>query len=157
MKRLLLAFLCTALASPLALAREVSLTVHEIDRNGIGNAIGVIIVKDTPQGLLLQPHLQNMKPGVYAFSVNETMACHSGHRGDGKMIAGLAAGDPIRELPQLEVGNDGKADKAVRAPGLSTRDLSKRTLVISTGEEAGVFGSLESGGRRVACASLEQY
>jgi Cu-Zn family superoxide dismutase len=157
MKRLLLAVVCATLVAPLALAREISLTVHELDRSGIGASIGVIIVKDTPQGLMLQPHLHNMKPGVYAFSVNETMACHSGHRGDGNMIPGLAAGDPIRELPQLEVGNDGIADQAVYAAGLSTRDLSKRTLVISRGDETGVFGGLESGGRRVACASLEQY
>jgi Cu-Zn family superoxide dismutase len=158
MKRLLLTVMCTVLIAPALYAAEATLTVNKLTQEGVGDAIGVILIEDTAQGLRLQPHLRDLPPGVYAFTVNETMACHGHMRSDGKMVPGLAAGEPVHQLPQIEVNNQGIADQAVIVPGVSLKDISGRSLVISRGH-GGVYDrtSGESGGNRIACASAEQY
>lgn len=38
-------------------ASEIAVTMHSLNDEGIDKAIGVIVVKETPQGLRFQPHL----------------------------------------------------------------------------------------------------
>lgn len=166
-----IAFACAvSLAAAPALAENLTITVHLTSEHGVGDKIGTIRVEDTPYGLLLTPSLAGLVPGLHGFHVHEHASCECSEK-DGKMVAGLAAGnhfDPTKtgkhlgpynagghlgDLPPLFVAADGSATLAVLAPRLKVKDLAGRAIMIHAGgdnysDEPAVLGG---GGARVAC------
>ena len=130
-------------------ANEVAVSVNRLTNIGVGvgNSIGVIVAKDSPDGLVLQPYLQGLKPGQYSFSVNENVGCGVLFNADGNSVPGMAAGKSLSTLPMLNVDQQGHANQPVVARGLTLEQIRGRTLVVSEANQ----------NMRVACGSLELY
>lgn len=130
-------------------ANEIAVSVNRLTNIGVGvgNSIGVIVAKDSPDGLVLQPYLQGLKPGQYSFSVNENVGCGVLFNADGNSVPGMAAGKSLSTLPMLNVDQQGHANQPVVARGLTLEQIRGRTLVVSEANQ----------NMRVACGSLELY
>ena len=142
--------LFTMLFSSLAVqATEVAVSVNKLTNigAGVGDSIGVIVAKDGPDGLVLQPYLQGLKPGQYEFSVNENVGCGVQFNAEGNSVPGMAAGNSMSSLPMLKVNQQGHANQVVIAQNLTLDQIRGRTLVLTdTGQDI-----------RIACGSLELY
>ena len=136
-------------------AAEIPVTMHALGSDGIEKAIGVIVVSETANGLRFQPHLQNLQPGNYTFSVNENVGCGSQINQTGMNIPGMAAGASMHQLPIITVNANGKVDTAITVDGLSLGQVRGRTLVLST--KASGMRTAHGDEARVACGSLELY
>lgn len=156
-----------------AAAAEKTITMNAITASGVGQSIGTITAKDTPQGLMLTPQLTGLAPpGPHGFHVHEKPDCGPGPGANNQPAAGMAAGghyDPkktgkhhgphkdaaghLGDLPPLVVDGDGKATLPVIAPRLKTRDLNGRALMIHAGGDnyADEPQPLGGGGGRIAC------
>ena len=155
MKRLIYLFLLLMPVSYLQ-AAEIAVTMHALGHDGPTNAIGVIVVKETAQGLQFQPHLRNLEPGKYMFTVNENVGCGSKYTESGANVPGMAAGRSMNELPAITVNANGVAEQTITMSGLTIHDVRGRTLVISSDPKPG-FTIAEGNESRVACGSLELY
>ncbi|MCP5153382.1 MAG: superoxide dismutase family protein [Ectothiorhodospiraceae bacterium] len=143
--------------------------VHLVDASGTGRPIGHVIVRDTAHGLVLEPALAGLTPGLHGFHVHQNPSCEPAER-SGTMVPALAAGghfDPDGagrhgtpwgdghrgDLPPLFVDSNGHAAQPVLAPRLRVADLAGRSLVIHGGGDnhADRPAPLGGGGARVAC------
>lgn len=137
-------------------ADDIAVTMHSLNNDGIDKAIGVIVVQETAQGLRFQPHLRNIEPGTYSFTVNENVGCGSQYTTTGVNIHGMAAGKSINQLPSLKVDAQGVADQAINMDNLRLKDVRGRTLVISL--SPGMSKNVAQGTQqRIACGSLELH
>ncbi|MCW0235994.1 MAG: superoxide dismutase [Cu-Zn] SodC [Ferrovibrio sp.] len=164
------------LTSPALLAAEKSIPISEISANGVGMALGIIVAKDTPQGLLLTPDLKQVgTPGPHGFHLHEKGSCGTGPGPDGRPAAGMAAGghyDPQKtgrhhgphamgghrgDLPPLVVNGDGTATLPVIAPHLKVSDLAGKALMIHAGGDnySDMPAPLGGGGPRIACGVIK--
>jgi Cu-Zn family superoxide dismutase len=174
MKKIILAFaLLVCISAAYVLAEDVVVTVNLVSADGVGKDIGKITAKDTKYGLLLEPSLSDLPPGVHGFHLHENPSCGAAKKDD-KMTAALSAGghlDPDKtgkhegpyasghmgDLPPLYVGADGKSDTPVLAPRLKTSDLKGRSLVIHAGGDnfSDQPNPLGGGGARIACGVVK--
>jgi Cu-Zn family superoxide dismutase len=160
------------LAAP-ALADKVSIDVHAISADGVGEKIGVVTAVDTDDGLLLTPDLAGLPPGEHGFHVHQNPSCASAEK-DGNTVAGLAAGghyDPgntgshkgpkhdghLGDLPLLVVNEDGKATKSVLAPRLTVAKIEGRALMVHAHGDnfSDTPKPLGGGGARIACGVID--
>jgi Cu-Zn family superoxide dismutase len=149
---------------------EVDVVLRLTSENGVGDAIGTIVVKNSEvlvagrkePALLLKPNLRGLRPGLYAFHVHENPNCGHGIK-DGIPVPGLAAGahlwlsgmgqlsgttftSHLGDLPNLEVNADGTATKMIVAARLSLADVANRALMI--------HASQDDNSARMACGRL---
>ena len=164
-----------ALAAP-AHAAEKTITVNAISASGIGQALGTVTAKDTPQGLMLTPQLTGLAPpGPHGFHVHEKPDCGPGMGANNQPAPGMAAGghyDPkksgqhhgphhegghLGDLPPLVVDDGGKATLPVIAPRLKVKDLAGRSLMIHAGGDnySDQPAPLGGGGGRIACGVIK--
>lgn len=174
MKTFLLAFLIGLFVSHYNYAEESIVHIHLLNSSGIGKEIGTIAASDSSYGLLLQPTLSNLPPGLHGFHVHEHPNCGPEMK-DGKVVPGSAAGghlDPekagkhegpygkghLGDLPPLYVAQDGKATLPVLAPRLKVADLKGRSLMIHAGGDnfSDQPEKLGGGGARLACGIIEK-
>lgn len=147
MKRLLVMF-ATFICSVITVqATEIAVTVNRLDSSGIGDAIGVIVVSESAQGVVLKPYLRGLPPGQHNFAVHENVACTHGFRTDGSIIPGAGAGKSIRSLPTLFIDDQGSATQSIILRDMSLDELRGKTLVVYQGTKE----------NRIACGSLELY
>jgi len=175
MKRWLVPLL---LASAFALAATAwagpTVTIHQLQADGVGPAVGTVTLNDTPYGLLLTPDLTGLPPGLHGFHVHVNPNCGPAIK-DGKPVPGLAAGghyDPahtgrhrgpynpaghLGDLPPLYVAPDGRATLPVLAPRLRAADLAGRSLMIHAHGDnfSDQPAPLGGGGARLACGVVE--
>ena len=170
-KILLASVLCTY--ASLSTAGETTVTMHLIDAQGIGNAVGTIHITDHKDGLTLQPKLEGLPAGERGFHVHENPSCMPMEK-DRQNVAGLAAGghyDPEKsgkhagptgkghkgDLPALVVNDKGTATKRMVAPRLKVADLKGRAVMIHAGGDnyADDPKPLGGGGARIACGVVK--
>jgi len=153
---------------------EMTVDMHAISAEGVGDSLGTVTVEDTQYGLLLTPDLQGLEPGVHGFHVHENPDCGPAEK-EGEMTAGAAAGghyDPqntgahqgpyddsghLGDLPPLYVQTDGTATTPVLAPRLKLEDLTGHSLMIHQGGDnfSDQPEPLGGGGPRVACGVVQ--
>ena len=173
MKRFfLLLSLVTGLVAVQARA-DHTVTMHLVDAQGSGRAIGRIVISESRYGVVFTPELSGLQPGVYGFHVHENPSCGAAEK-DGKQVPALAAGghfDPtgsqthgtpwgdghLGDLPALAVSANGHAVNPVLAPRLKLADLKGRSLMIHAGGDnhADHPAPLGGGGARMACGVIE--
>jgi superoxide dismutase, Cu-Zn family len=152
---------------------QVTIKVNLVTVDGVGKEIGTIAATDTPYGLLLQPQLSDLPPGLHGFHLHENPSCTPAKKDD-KMTAGQSAGghlDPekttkhegpygsghLGDIPALFVGEDGKATLPVLAPRLKSEQLKGHSLMIHAGGDnySDQPQPLGGGGARIACGVIQ--
>ena len=162
-----------ALACAFGGASAADITIPMKMLGGSGDAAkGVVVVSETPYGLVFTPSLTGIPTGLHGFHVHENGSCADGQK-DGKKVAGLAAGghyDPkgskkhglpwgdghLGDLPALAVDADGKASNPVLAPRLKMADLKGRSLMVHVGGDnhSDHPEMLGGGGARLVCGPI---
>jgi len=168
----LVAPVAIALAANLAVAAELTVTVHVARASGVGESVGSIRLVETSYGLALYPKLTGLPPGLHGFHVHEKPSCDAAEQG-GAMVAALAAGghyDPagtkrhgepwgdghLGDLPPLYVAADGTATHPVLAPRLKLSDVRNHSIMVHAGGDnhADHPAPLGGGGARIACGVI---
>jgi Cu-Zn family superoxide dismutase len=167
------AFLLTSLcACAFAFAGEITVEMRLAPASGAGATLGTVRIVESPYGLVFQPALKGLVPGLHGFHVHENPSCAAVER-DGAAVPALAAGghlDPqgtkrhgepwgdghLGDLPALYVAPDGSASNPVLAPRLKMADVTNRSLMIHVGGDnhADHPTPLGGGGARVACGVI---
>ncbi|EAO9997415.1 superoxide dismutase [Cu-Zn] [Salmonella enterica] len=158
-----------------ASAATMSIPMNEALPSGSGKALGEITVTETPYGLLFQPHLSGLVPGIHGFHVHTNPSCLPGVE-NGKEVPALQAGghlDPgktgkhmgpyndkghLGDLPGLVVNADGTATYELLAPRLkSLSELKGHSLMIHAGGDnySDNPAKLGGGGARFACGIVK--
>ena len=172
MKRTLFAAAWIA-ASTAAFGAEITVSVNMAEKQGVGTAVGVVRIVETPYGLAFYPTLKGLVPGLHGFHIHEKPSCAAGEN-DGAMVPALAAGghlDPkgtkkhgeswgdghLGDLPPLFVAADGTAVNPVLGPRLKLADVRNRSLMIHGGGDnhSDHPMPLGGGGARVACGVID--
>lgn len=155
------------------LGADATVTLNLVSATGIGAPVGSVRIVETRYGLVFEPKLTGLSPGLHGFHVHEKPDCGPGQQ-DGKPVAALAAGghlDPagtkkhaepwgdghLGDLPALYVAADGSATQPVLAPRLTKlADVGKRSLMVHMGGDnhADHPAPLGGGGARVACGVI---
>lgn len=162
------AFLLLSGTAPAA----VTVEMHAVSPEGIGESIGTITIEAMEEGTKLTPDLSDLTPGAHGFHVHEKGSCEPGEA-DGKPGAALAAGghyDPegeghhagpygsghLGDLPVLYVNADGKALDPVLAPRITPEQMAGRSLMVHAGGDnySDQPEKLGGGGARVACGVI---
>ena len=153
---------------------DLDITMNLVDADGVGAAVGKVVVGESAHGLVFRPALAGLAPGLHGFHVHENPNCAAGEK-DGKKVPALAAGghyDPagtkkhgaswgdghLGDLPALIVDADGHASYPVLAPRLKMADLKGRALMIHAGGDnhSDHPAALGGGGARMACGVIRQ-
>src|SRR5258708_32496702 len=134
----------------MAMAGTLTVEVNQITADGVGTSLGTVTMRDTKQGLLVEPKLSGLPPGPHGFHVHENPNCGPG-MSNGQMAAGFAARghfDPMHtgkhsgpheknghlgDLPVLVVDKDGTATPPVLAERLKAKDVASHALTVHAG------------------------
>lgn len=162
-----------ALLAGAAWAESVTVEVHSVSDEGVGEQIGTVTLHDSDWGLVVAPNIRDLPPGQRGFHVHQFPDC--GTVGpDGDTGAAKAAGghlDPLAtnvhagpaadvghagDLPVLVVNQEGVATLPVISPRLRLEAVRGHSLVIHGGgdnyaDEPEPDGG---GGERIACAVI---
>ena len=144
----------------------------EVNAKGTGATLGTVRIVETAFGMVFQPALKGLAPGLHGFHVHENPSCAPVVK-DGVGTAAMAAGghyDPagskrhgepwgdghLGDLPALYVAPDGGATNPVLAPRLKLADMAGRSLMVHAGGDnhADHPAPLGGGGARVACGAV---
>lgn len=155
------------------------ITIHEASLGeGQEKVIGTVRVSEMEGGLLFQPSLKGLKPGLHGFHVHENPNCDDSRSAEDydaapEEVAAGAAGEHLAtgileghegpygdghlgDLPNLYVDESGLAEHPVYAPRLRMRDLEDRSLVVHANPDNYSDEPEENGGSgsRVACGAV---
>lgn len=148
-------------ASPLY-ADQLKVQMYHVASGKQGSDMGYVMLKDTQYGLLITPHLHNLKPGLHGFHVHVNGDCSNKGLAAGGHLDTTNTGQHngpynrfghIGDLPVLYVGSNGKANTPVLAPRLTVKALHKHALMVHAGGDnySDQPNKLGGGGSRVAC------
>jgi len=163
---------CLLVATATVAAAETTVTLHVAEATVTGAALGSVRIVETRYGLVFQPALKGLPPGLHGFHVHENPSCAPAAQ-NGAQVPALAAGghlDPqgtkkhgepwgdghLGDLPALYVAADGSATNPVLAPRLKLADVQNRSLMVHAGGDnhADHPAPLGGGGARVACGVI---
>jgi Cu-Zn family superoxide dismutase len=122
----------------------LAVEMKAVSEKGTGASLGRVEVRETEHGVVFEPDLSGLPPGLHGFHVHERPDCGAARK-DGRMTAAAAAGghyDPdgsdahgtpwgdghLGDLPALYVDAEGNARHPVLAPRLELADLEGRAL-----------------------------
>ena len=126
---------------------------------------GVVLISETPYGLLFVPRLHSLTPGLHGFHIHTEASCakegmsaggHLDPKKTGKHLGPYQQGH-LGDLPVLYVKQDGTASTPVLAPRLhQLSEINHRALIIHQGGDnyADEPEKLGGGGNRIACSIL---
>lgn len=137
-----------------------------------GKSMGGATLEQTPNGVLINATLSGLSPGMHAFHIHETGKCEppfksagghfnpEGHKHGLKNPAGLHAGD----LPNVDVGADGKARFQFFAHGVTLETGKKNSLLDADGSSLVVHKEADdlatdpagAAGDRIVCGVIEK-
>lgn len=168
-KKLLAMIGLSLLLAPCANAATTA-TVNLIDINGVGAELGKLTLRDTKEGLLIEPDIFGLPTGPHGFHVHENGSCAPAVK-NGLPVAGFAAGghfDPhhtgkhlgpegnghLGDLPVLVFDKDRKATLPVLAPRLKLKDVTGRAILITADGDKYNDEPNGDGGTPIACAVI---
>ncbi|MFQ5764897.1 MAG: superoxide dismutase [Cu-Zn] SodC [Rhodospirillales bacterium] len=155
-----------------ASAQEVTITMHLVNADGVGEQVGLVSAQDTARGLKVTPNLRGLSEGAHGFHVHQNPNCGPAKKG-GKVVPGLGAGghyDPkkagkhegpdgsghLGDLGVLYVNEDGTATRSQFVLRLKVSDIIGRSLMIHAGGDnySDDPAALGGGGARAACGVI---
>src|SRR5215831_21408467 len=130
-------------------AKSVKVDMKFITPDGVGKSAGTVTLKESKEGVTLEPKLKGLPPGEHGLHLHENGSCEAAEK-DGKKVAGQGAGghfDPDAtkahkgpaggghkgDLPKLDVSEKGDASGKLEAKGLKLADLEGNSLMIHAG------------------------
>lgn len=161
---------CTSNAPHKKIVPDQVISMNLVNNQGIGQKIGTIGFKDSPQGLMIITHLTNLPSGFHGFHIHEKGSCDPAEK-DGNMNAALAAGGHFNpshaqhgtpndghmgDLPVLNVDSNGNANTTVIAPRLTLANIQGLAIMVHAGGDnySDYPKPLGGGGARIACAVI---
>jgi len=164
----IVATLC-GLVAPAYAAKSIKVTMNLVTADGVGKSVGTITIKESKDGVTIEPKLKDLPPGEHGFHVHEKPSCDPADK-DGKKTAAQAAGahyDPDAtkahkgpgggghkgDLPKLVVSDKGEAKDKLEVKGLKLADIEGRALMIHAGGDnySDTPKPLGGGGDRIVC------
>ncbi|MSO92944.1 MAG: superoxide dismutase [Rhodospirillales bacterium] len=162
-------------AAGTAEAATKTVTVNTISATGVGASIGTLTLRDSKQGLVVEPNLKGLPAGTRGFHLHEKGDCGPGPNPQGQPAPGLAAGghyDPektgthhgphnkaghLGDMSVLIVDANGTATVPVLAPRLKVKDAAGKAIMIHAGEDnySDAPAPLGGGGARIACGVVK--
>ncbi len=139
--------------------------------NAQGQKVGEAEFTQTPTGVLIDLTLENMPPGVHAMHIHEKGVCQApdftsagGHFNPFGKEHGLKnpLGPHAGDLPNIEVGQDGRATLQILAPLVTLKDGEKNSLfqaggtslVIHEHPDDQMSQPVGNAGPRIACGPI---
>ena len=155
-------------------AKSVKVDMKFITPDGVGKSAGTVTLKESKDGVTLEPKLKGLPPGEHGFHLHEKGSCDPADK-EGKKTAGQAAGghfDPDAtkahkgpgggghkgDLPKLEVSDKGVAKAKLEAKGLTLADFTGKALMIHAGGDnySDTPKPLGGGGDRIVCGVVPE-
>lgn len=152
------------------LAEETRVQVHSVSEDGQEDSIGHVVIREEGGGLVFEPQLDDLSPGVHGFHVHEHGDCGpvapNGERGPAKAAGGhldpdgegehsppWADSGHLGDLPALYVEEDRTARHPVHVSELQLSDVEGHALMVHKGGDnyATEPEPLGGGGERAAC------
>ena len=157
-----LKILALSLLTSTAFASTATVKIFLAAKTGQGANIGTVTFTDTSKGLLIQPRLSHLPPGLHGFHVHEHASCQDmgmaamGHldpEHTGKHLGPYNSKGHLGDLPALYVDNNGVADLPTLAPRLSVKAIKGHAIMIHAGGDnySDLPSKLGGGGARIAC------
>ncbi|WP_299494746.1 superoxide dismutase family protein [uncultured Shewanella sp.] len=129
------------------------------------HSVGYITAKDTPEGLLLTPHLVGIPTGFHGFHVHTQPSCaDNGHAAGGHLDPqktnvhlGPYGNGHLGDLPVLYANQQDQISGSVIAPKLTLAKLKGHSLMIHLGGDnySDNPAKLGGGGTRFACGVIK--
>ena len=154
-------------------AKSVKVTMNTVTAEGVGKSIGTITLRESKEGVTIEPKLKGLAPGEHGFHLHEKASCDPADK-EGKMTAAQAAGghfDPDAtkahkgpgggghkgDLPKLVVSDKGEAKDKLEVKGLTLADFQGKSLMIHEGGDnySDTPKPLGGGGARIACGIVK--
>lgn len=163
MKSFSLIGLCFLSAS--AFAGSETVRLYQTTEVGKGISIGTVKFTDTKMGLLIEPRLSHLSPGLHGFHVHDHASCdHMGMAAMGhldpaktnKHLGPYRIGGHLGDLPALYVNAKGQANLPILAPRLTLSSIKGHALMVHAGGDnySDHPEKLGGGGARVACGVI---
>ena len=126
-------------------SKVVKSAIHRIDADGVHERIGFVAFSDSKKGLKIDVDIKGIPNGEHGFHIHEYGSIEPKEK-DGKMVAGLAAGqhyDPLNagyhgsptghghlgDLPFITAKN-AHSKQTVYAPRLKLKDILNRSIIV---------------------------
>ncbi len=147
---------------PAAYAQTVTVNLYNTAKTGQGKSVGTVTFRDTKMGLLIQPHLTQLPPGLHGFHVHVGTSCEDmgmsamGHldpKNTGKHLGPYDTNGHLGDLPAIYVDQNGVADLPTLAPRLTVKDIEHHSIMIHAGADnySDTPEKLGGGGARIVC------
>lgn len=148
-------------------ANSIKVPVHQTSPNGQGDQIGYVNFKDTQFGMLIEPHLNSLTPGLHGFHIHQKPNCGDNGKAAGghfdpnntqKHLGPYNPNGHLGDLPVLYVNQKHKAQIPTLAPRLTVKAIQGHSLIIHKHGDnySDKPKPLGGGGARVACGLITQ-
>jgi Cu-Zn family superoxide dismutase len=177
MNRVVFAFICLAAGGAAVYAQgerhpasSQAPTATAQLKNGKGERIGEVKLRDTPNGVLLQVELESVEPGVKGFHIHDVGRCEAPafqsagpHFNPTRESHGLLAssGAHAGDLPNIHVPETGMASVEVLASGVtlapgerSLLDANGAAVVLHANADDYASDPAGNAGDRIACGVI---
>ena len=140
-------------------------------KNAQGQAVGIVMLMETPHGVLLKAELWDLPKGTHAFHIHAVGTCEppfksaGGHYNPYKKQHGIMnkKGKHAGDLPNIYSGSDGKltfevlADQVTLGKGKNSLfDKDGSAIVIHAGPDDYKSDPAGSAGPRIACGVIKK-
>jgi Cu-Zn family superoxide dismutase len=147
-------------------AEVVTVQMFKTTSSGQGASVGTITFEDGKAGLMINPNLNGMPPGVHGFHFHQNPSCNNLGEDAGdhldpasthKHLGPYRSQGHLGDLPVLIILNDGQNHKSLVAPRLKLADIKNHAVIIHEGEDnyADKPKKAGGGGARFACGVVK--
>ncbi|NKB47336.1 MAG: superoxide dismutase [Legionellales bacterium] len=152
------------LTAPAAHA-QITVPMYKTSATGEQTTIGQVTLSDTEYGLLIEPQLTQLLPGLHGFHLHQHPNCddhgmaaggHFDPQQTGKHLGPYNAQGHLGDLPPLYTTCEGTANVPTLAPRLHEADVKGLALMIHAGGDnfSDTPEPLGGGGERIACGVI---